>query len=278
MTNYLQTDFDLDSDKVVEVFDELNIWAAPFGLKLLDNIRYQKNITALDIGFGAGFPLTEIAMRLGNSCKVYGLDPWNAGILRAQKKIEIYGINNIEIIHGFAEEISLQDKSVDLITSNNGLNNVADFDRSLSECSRVMKKGGQFIQTLNLNDSLIEFYAALETVLMDEKMDASIRKIDEQIYSKRKPLDEITGLIEKHNFAIEKVINDQFEYRFTDGTSMLNHYFIRLAFLDGWKSILPSHRQTEIFEKIETCLNAKAANDGSISLTIPYVLIDSVRK
>jgi arsenite methyltransferase len=278
MTNYLQTNFDLDSDKLVEVFDELNIWAAPFGLKLLDNIRYQKNITALDIGFGAGFPLTEIAMRLGNTCKVYGLDPWDAGIRRSQKKIERYGIKNIEIIRGFAEEIYIEDNSVDLIVSNNGLNNVEDLAKALKECSRVMKRGGQFIQTLNLNDSLIEFYSVMEKVLVDEQMEAVIPKLREQINSKRKPLDEITNLIENNNFTIEKVINDQFEYRFVDGTAMLNHFFIRLAFLDGWKSIVPACKQAEIFRKIEDALNKQSLEEGSITLTIPYVVIDSIRK
>jgi hypothetical protein len=37
---------------------------------ILDSVKYRKNISVLDIGFGAGFPLTEIAMRLGRTCKV----------------------------------------------------------------------------------------------------------------------------------------------------------------------------------------------------------------
>ena len=112
MSNYLKTDFDFDSDLLLELFDELPIWAAPFGLKLLDSIKYKKNISALDIGFGAGFPLTEIAMRLGETCKIYGIDPWNAAIRRTEKKIEFYGIKNIEIINGVAENIPLPDLSL----------------------------------------------------------------------------------------------------------------------------------------------------------------------
>ena len=42
MTQYLKTDWDYNSERLVEVFDELPLWAAPFGLRLLDNIIFNK--------------------------------------------------------------------------------------------------------------------------------------------------------------------------------------------------------------------------------------------
>ncbi len=165
MTHYLKTEWDYNSKTLVEVFDELPLWSAPFGLKLLDGINYQRGMQVVDIGFGAGFPLIEIAMRLGKDSKVYGIDPWEAAIHRAEKKIDFYGVKNIEIIQGVAGNIPLNEHSIDLIVSNNGLNNVADLDEALSECSRIMKTGGQFIQTMNLNDTMVEFYSVMEKVL-----------------------------------------------------------------------------------------------------------------
>ena len=47
--DYLNTDFDLNSDQLIEVLDELPFWAAPFGLKLIDQVVLRKNISALDI-------------------------------------------------------------------------------------------------------------------------------------------------------------------------------------------------------------------------------------
>ena len=81
----------------VSVYDELSLWAAPFGLKLLDAIKYRRNITALDLGFGTGFPLLEFAMRLGQTSRVYGIDPWNAAIDRVRRKISRYGIDNVQL-------------------------------------------------------------------------------------------------------------------------------------------------------------------------------------
>ncbi|MFH2142681.1 MAG: methyltransferase domain-containing protein [Bacteroidota bacterium] len=278
MTNYLNTDIDINPDKSAGLYDELPFWAAPFGLKLLDNIKLKKNMTVLDIGFGTGFPLTELAMRLGNSSKIYGIDPWEQAIKRAESKIEYYGINNVEIIRGVAENIPLEDNSVDLITSNNGINNVSDVDKVMSGCARIMKKGGQFVMTINLDKTMIEFYDIMEIVLKELKMEAELIKMQKQIYKKRKPLTEYKNLIEQHGFSVVKVIHDQFDYKFVDGTTMLNHYFIRLSFLDGWKSIFPTKKQDDIFKKIENYMNEKAYADGFFKLSVPFALIDCEKK
>lgn len=275
MNEHLITTFDFNSDELVELLDELPFWAAPFGLKLLENIRIRKNSTVLDIGFGAGFPLTELAMRFGKSSKVYGIDPWEAAIKRAEKKIAFYGIENVEIIRGVAENIPLTDRSVDLITSNNGLNNVTDLNKTLSECSRIMKSGGQFIQTMNLNKTMIEFYDIMEEVLNELDMKPEIDIMRNHIYTMRRPLEEVVELTEQHGFSVKKIIEDQFNYTFTDGSTMLQYYLVRLAFLDSWKNIVPENKQTEVFEIIENKMNRIAEDQGFFKLTIPFVVIDS---
>lgn len=277
MTKYLELDFDPDSDQLHDVLDELCLWSAPFGLKLLDNILLKKGISVLDIGFCDGFPLTELALRLGQSSTIYGIDPWEAAIRRTKKKISIYNIQNVKIIKGVAENIPLNNNSIDLITSNNGINNVTDLDKTLQECFRILKSGGQFIQTMNLNSTMIEFYEILEKVLQANRMGNELNKMKEQIYKKRKPLDEFLQLLKQHGFSITNVMHDQFDYKFVDGTTLLNHYFIRFAFLSGWKNILPESKQAEIFETIESEMNNIAEINGYFKLSVPFVLIDCTK-
>ena len=69
------------------MYDEFPFWSAPFGTKLLDMINYRRGITALDIGFGTGFPLVELAMRLGPTCTVRGIDPSTDVIPLVEKTI-----------------------------------------------------------------------------------------------------------------------------------------------------------------------------------------------
>lgn len=274
MTKYLDDIFDFDDPHLIECLDEIPWWSAPFGERLLEKIQYKKNITALDIGFGTGFPLIEVAMRLGESARVYGIDIWDSAIARAERKIKQFAISNIHILKGEAASVPLNDQSVDLIVSNNGINNVGDIGLVLRECYRIMKPGAQFVMTMNLNTSMKEFYTVFEDYLKRNNRIIEIENLHQHIYSKRKPLDEIKELLENNKLAVKEIIHDNFDYRFVDGTAMLNHYFIKLAFLDSWKSIVPLHQQKEVFCELESTMNQLAEKQGEFRLSIPFVTID----
>jgi ubiquinone/menaquinone biosynthesis C-methylase UbiE len=275
MKEYLSNDFDLAA--YADLADECSIWSAPFGLKLLEYVTYRKGITAIDIGSGTGFPLTEIALRLGADSVVYGIDPWTEAIERASRKISYYRLSNVRLIKGNAESIPLENKSVDLIVSNNGLNNVKDPEEAISECSRILRPGGQFVQTMNLDKTMFEFYQQLECVLLSLRMEREINLMYQHIYQKRRPLEELISLVSSHGFTIKDMEQDQFDYRFADGTAMLNHYFIRLAFMDSWIKILPAGMVGEIFDRVEKGLNEQACKLGSLKLSIPFVLINATK-
>lgn len=74
MIEYLSYKFD-DNQEFIDCFDELPLWSAPFGLLLLKHLELKPNLTVIDLGSGSGFPLIELAERLGKSCKLFGLDP-----------------------------------------------------------------------------------------------------------------------------------------------------------------------------------------------------------
>lgn len=276
MKNYLYNHF--DPEKVIAGYDELPLWSAPFGLKLLEAVNYAPHVTVLDIGFGSGFPLIELAMRLGPDSVVYGIDPWKEAVKRAERKIACYGISNVKIMEGEAESVPLPDNSIDLITSNNGINNVTDPDKVLSECYRILKPGGQFIQTMNLDQSMFEFYTELERALTEAGLHENVKAMREHIVHKRPPIDDMKKSLQKHNFRIKKIEYDQFNYGFANGTAMLNHYFMRLAFLDSWASLVPSENADEIFDRIESRLNEYAGHYGGIKLSIPFVLIEVTKE
>jgi arsenite methyltransferase len=276
MKPYIKTDY--NNDEYLRLLDEIPLWSAPFGLKLLEFIEYRPNITALDIGFGTGFPLIELAMRLGKSSVVYGIDPDKAVMDRVNKKITSYGIENIRIIEGFAESIPLPDQTVDLITANNGINNVNDIGKVVSECSRVIKKDGQFVLTMNLDKSFYEFYNLLEKVLKEMNLPKEIEKMKKHISYKRPALYLIETILLKNDFLIRNLEHDSFNYKFADGTAMFNHFFIRMAFMDAWKKILPEDKINTVFEIIETRLNHLAKISGGITMTIPYITVNTQKQ
>jgi arsenite methyltransferase len=274
MDNYLKTNYDLNDKETVSVIDELPLWSAPFGIKLLDKIKYRKNITALDIGSGLGFPLLEVAMRLGATCKLYGIDPWETAVERTKTKINVYGIKNVELINGVAEKIPLPDNSLDLIFSNNGLNNVNDINAVLKECCRISKIDAQLVFTYNTSGTMNEFYSVFEEILLEKNMKQELSLMKKHIYQKRKPVEEYIQLLSACGFSINEISHDEFVYSFVDGTAMFNHFLIKLAFLDSWKEFIPEEKQNEFFTELVERLNQLAQSNGLLNLTIPFVLID----
>lgn len=213
-------------------------------------------------------------MRLGNSCKVYGIDPWEAAVERTKSKMKISEITNVELITGVAEKISLPDNSVDLIFSNNGLNNVDDLKTVLKECDRISKIGAQLVFTFNTDKTMIEFYSVLENVFREKNMLDEIQLMQKHIYKKRKPVEEFILLLNEKGYIINEISHYEFAYRFVDGTTMFNYFLIRLVFLDSWKEFVPGEKHKEIFSEVEKRLNEIAQNNGSIKLTVPYILMD----
>lgn len=258
--------------------DELPLWSAPFGLKLLEMIRMSSQTNLLDIGFGFGFPLLEAAMRMGEQAKAFGIDPWDLAIEKTSEKIKYYGLKNVEIVKGVAENLPYANDFFDLVISNNGINNVTDIPATFSECYRVAKPGAQFVFTMNLDTTMKEFYKVFKKVLKENDLHDSIEQLNTHIYEKRKPVKYMKKWLKKSGFEISKLSIDSFSYRFSDGTAMLNHYFIRFGFLDAWVKMLPPDRMEEIFDQVERRLNKMAANEGELRITIPFATFDCEKK
>ena len=278
MKKYLNHTFSENDKELVSIIDELPLWSAPFGLSLLDTIKLGKGFKVLDIGSGLGFPLIEMAQRLGESSKVFGIDPWEEANERANIKKKKYNLKNTEVIKGTAENLPFENSYFDLIVSNNGINNVNDLTQTLKECRRTAKTGAQFVFTMNLEDTMKEFYNPLKEELGKRNLHESIKKMAEQIYNKRRPLNEITKLLDENDFQVNEIKRDIFYLRFADAESMLNHSLIKYWFLNGWKSIIDEDLQEEIFDKVEARMDEIIKTDKQIKLSVPFVTVDCERK
>ncbi len=274
MNTFLNKTWDLENPTLVSAVDEVPLWSAPFGLALLESILLRPNLKVLDIGSGLGFPTLELAQRLGPSSQVYALEPWQAAIERMEFKLAQTGIANVTIVEAQAEEMPLDNEAFDLITSNNGLNNVADDERVWQECYRVAKPGAQLVFTENLPETMLEFYQAFEATLVELNLGKIVADLKQHIHAKRKPLPETMSLIDRVGFAIQDIQHHRFTMRFLDGTTMFNHFLIQIAFLESWKAIVPEDRRDEVFAKLETRLNEIAQKEGDLTLTVPFVCVD----
>ena len=116
--------------------------------------------TVLDLGSGAGADVLISARRVGSTGKAIGLDMTDEMLELARANAADTGVDNVEFVKGYIEEIPLADDSVDVVISNCVINLAADKRKVLSETARVLRPGGRF---------------AVSDVIADPDMDEATR-------------------------------------------------------------------------------------------------------
>jgi len=263
--SFLEYEPDFASPRAVSAYDELPLWSAMFGILLFEEIPLAGVHTALDVGCGTGFPLIELAERLGPAAEVHGIDPWSAALARVREKAEHRGTRNVIVHEGSAAAMPFPDAMFDLIVSNLGVNNFDDRRAAIRECRRVMRRGGTISLTTNLQGHMQELYRAFEDVL-DEPEDRA--RLREHI-AHRATVASVRELLTEGGFAVTRVVERSATMRFANGDALFNHHFIKLGFLDGWKKVVPE-RTAEVFARLKDRLH------GELSLTIPMAYVEAV--
>jgi arsenite methyltransferase len=116
--------------------------------------------TVLDLGSGAGADVLISARRVAPSGRAIGLDMTDEMLELARANAREAGVDNVEFVKGYIEEIPLADESVDVVISNCVINLAADKRKVLGETARVLTSGGRF---------------AVSDVIADADMDEATR-------------------------------------------------------------------------------------------------------
>ena len=98
----------------------------------------------LDLGSGAGADVLISARRVGPTGKAIGLDMTDEMLALARAHAAEAGVENVEFVKGYLEQLPLADESVDVVISNCVINLSADKPKVIAEAARVLKAGGRF--------------------------------------------------------------------------------------------------------------------------------------
>jgi len=114
--------------------------------RLLNLLRIQRGEVVLEIGFGTGFSLLEIAHSVGSTGKVFGLDLTPQMICITERRINKAGLQNrAELYEGDAREMPFEDSMFDVVymASTLELFDTPDIPVVLGETRRVLKEHGR---------------------------------------------------------------------------------------------------------------------------------------
>ena len=100
--------------------------------------------TVLDLGSGAGADVLISARRVGPTGKAIGLDMTDEMLELARANAAEAGVENVEFLKGYLEEMPLKDATVDVVISNCVINLSGDKPQVIREAARVLRPGGRF--------------------------------------------------------------------------------------------------------------------------------------
>ena len=267
-----------DDPEFAAAVDELPLWSAPFGLALLEAAPLDPEAVVLDVGCGTGFPLVELAHRLGPRARLLGVDPWAAVLARAQAKCRAQDAANVLLVQGVAERLPLGDAVVDLVVSNNGLNNVQDLRKALRECARVTRPGGRLAFTMNLPETMRGFYDVLEETLASRGLAAVRPAVTAHIKAKRPPVEDVEAAVSAAGFEIDGRRFDRFTLRFASAAALFSHWLIRIGFLEAWRDTVPAAEREAVFAEVARRLDAAIRPGEGLRLDVPFACWTAARR
>ncbi|HEY6188199.1 MAG TPA: class I SAM-dependent methyltransferase [Pyrinomonadaceae bacterium] len=276
MTDYLKYRNDFSDPNLASVIDELSFWSSKFGQLLFHHIELRRAIKILDVGCANGFPLFELAHVFGPSCQLTGLDIWREAVKRAQHKLRIYELPNVNLVEADGAQQPFANDTFELIVSNLGLNNWSRPAAVLSECFRVAKDDARIVLTTNVEGHYREFYELFRETLRETERPEYLERLRAQ-EAHRGNRESLCALLRQAGWTLRKVIEDSFRLRFLDGTALLNHSLTRIGFLDGWRSVVDADDERRVFESIERKLNEAASLNGELCMTVPMLYLEAVK-
>jgi ubiquinone/menaquinone biosynthesis C-methylase UbiE len=84
------------------------------------------------------------ARRVGPTGKAIGLDMTDEMLALARTNAVEAGLENVEFVKGYLEDLPLAEGSVDVVISNCVINLAGDKHKVLAEAARVLRPGGRF--------------------------------------------------------------------------------------------------------------------------------------
>ena len=117
----------------------IKYWLVLMQKESLKEIKYQNNLSILDLGCGTGQLLLELKNKF-TKAKLFGLDN-NESMLKVAKS----KLKNVKLIKSSSDKIPLKNNSIDYVISTEAFHHFPEPEKTLLEMKRILKNNGKII-------------------------------------------------------------------------------------------------------------------------------------
>jgi ubiquinone/menaquinone biosynthesis C-methylase UbiE len=134
-------------DKAARSYDESQLtksYQRRVQTLVINRMDIQKGMNILDIGCGTGWGVIDIALKLGGTGKVVGLDISEGMIEQAKHNLAQFSFSNVELRVGSAHSLDY-DNLFDYVLSTNAYHHFEDKEEIFSKVRNALRHRGIFI-------------------------------------------------------------------------------------------------------------------------------------
>jgi SAM-dependent methyltransferase len=232
--------------------------------KVADAAQIQPGQRVLDVGCGTGILAREVALRVGSSGRVAGIDP-NPGMLTVAKQLA----PAVEWREGVAETLPFPEQSFDAVVSQFGLMFFTDRRQAVREMLRVLAPRGRLVVAVwDCLDNLPAYASEVALLEQTAGQPAAAALRAPFVLGNRK---ELAALFWEAGVAKTEITTHHGTARFPSIRTMVE------ADLRGWLPvmgvILAEDQIGRILQKAEQALSSYATVDGQVTFQLSAHLV-----
>jgi len=211
-------------------------YAAIFGQLILREIGRGTREQVLDIACGTGHPSLELLKRLGEGARIVAIDRSSKLLDVAQRRALRDSGRRIFFKVASAESLRFGEDVFDAVFGNLALQSTESPSRALSECKRVLVRGGRLLLTQPLSGTFEEVLDMLrEAALKLDQPDVASRV--ETVAANYPQPDELVALARRAGFVDVSVKVDSFRLPFRGANVILTDPLLTAVAMHEWRWI-----------------------------------------
>jgi ubiquinone/menaquinone biosynthesis C-methylase UbiE len=216
-------------------------WREAFDSIVDDEVELPEEGKFLDAGCGTGSYAIDLALKGGEKVEVVGVDPSPERLALAWGKAEIKKLGRVTFQQGSMTALGLADNNFDLVIGDLSMLPASEISNSLTELTRVAKKGATVAFKLTTRGSFDEFFSIYWEALYNLGLTEYTPQL-EALITERLTVTDAENLAARAGLQQLESVTRKERFDYTDAQAFFQAPLIEVVFLNDWLKLLPDQQ------------------------------------